>query len=317
LKPTSPPVIALLSSGFDLSFLVPAILKLCPDADVRPAGQEGNLSDIEAAVCWNPAPGELARMPNLKLIQSIGAGVDHVLSDPDLPPGVPVCRVIDPGMAAGMSAYVSWAVVHHQRHFDRYLAHAAQRRWQEEPIVSPRRHVVGIAGFGWLGGACARALAAIGFDVRGWNRGASRSVPAGVALYQGNEQLEAFLTGCNTLVCLLPLTARTSGFLCEAVFAKLPRGAHVVNVGRGDHLVERDLLAAIASGHLGGATLDAFSHEPLPRDHAFWNEPRITITPHIASRTDLGAIARQTLDNLALVREGLRPPSTVDLGRGY
>ena len=311
------PVIALLSSGFDLSFLVPAFARQSPEADVRQAGQLGALDEIEVAVCWNPPPGILATLPNLKLIQSIGAGVDHLLSDPHLPPGVPLCRVIDPGMAAGMSSYVSWAVIHHQRHFDRYLAHSAQQRWQEEPIVSPRSHRVGIAGFGWLGGACARSLATVGFNVRGWNRSASRQVPTGVALYQGEGQLAAFLGGCDTLVCLLPLTAQTTGFLCEGLFRQLPRGAHVINVGRGHHLVESDLMAAISSGQIGGATLDTFAQEPLPRDHPFWKEPRITITPHIASRTDVAVVARQTLDNLTQVRQGLRPPSAVDPGRGY
>ena len=311
------PVIALLSSGFDLSFLVPAFARQSPEAEVRQAGQLGALDEIDVAVCWNPPPGMLARLPKLKLIQSIGAGVDHVLSDPLLPPDVPLCRVIDPGMAAGMSAYVAWAVIHHQRHFDRYLAHAAHHRWQQEPIVSPRSHAVGIAGFGWLGGACARALATIGFNVRGWNRSVNRPVPPGVALYQGEEQLDAFLTGCDTLVCLLPLTAETKGFLCEGLFAKLPRGAHIVNVGRGDHLVEADLLTAIASGQVGGATLDTFTQEPLARDHPFWKTPQVTITPHIASRTDLAIVARQTLDNLAQISQGLRPSSAVDPGRGY
>ncbi len=307
----------MLSSGLDLGFLVPAFRRQRPDADVRLGTRAGSLDDIEAAVCWNPPRGELNRMPNLKLIQSIAAGVDHLLSQPDLPAGVPVCRVIDPGMAAGMSAYVTWAVIHQQRHFDRYLAHAAQRRWQEEPIVSPRRHRVGIAGFGWLGSACARALAAIGFSVRAWHRGVNRPVPPGVAVFHGKEQLDEFLSGCDTLVCLLPLTPQTTGFLSEPVFARLPRGAHVINVGRGDHLVEADLLAAIASGQLGGATLDSFAQEPLPRDHPFWREPRITITPHIASRTDRGEIVRQTLDNLEQVRQGLSPAACVDPRRGY
>lgn len=300
-----------------MSFLVPAFRKLFPGADLRIGDELGSLEDIEVAVCWNPPPGLLARMPNLKLIQSIAAGVDHILSDPELPRQVPICRVIDPGMAAGMSAYVTWAVIHHQRHFDRYLSHAARRRWQEEPIVSPRRHRVGIAGFGWLGSACARALAMIGYSVRGWHRGGSREVPPGVGIYHGRDQLDEFLAGCDTLVCLLPLTAETSGFLSASLFSKLPRGAHVINVGRGEHLVEADLLAAVGSGQLGGATLDAFSREPLPLDHPFWAEPRITITPHIASRTDLGVIVRQTLDNVARLGQGQRPTATVDPERGY
>jgi glyoxylate/hydroxypyruvate reductase A len=275
------------------------------------------LEEIDAAICWNPPAGSLARMPNLKLIQSIAAGVDHILSDPDLPPNVPVCRVVDPGMAAGMCAYVHWAVIQQQRHFDRYLAAAARRQWQEEPIVSPRRHRVGVAGFGWLGSACARSLAAVGYRVHAWHRGGRRPVPPGVAVYHGREQLDDFLGCSDTLVCLLPLTAETRGFLNADLFARLPRGAHVINVGRGDHLVEEDLLAAIASGQVGHATLDAFSTEPLPPDHPFWGEPRITITPHIASRTDLEAIARQALENLEQVRQGLTPPACVEPGRGY
>lgn len=256
-------------------------------------------------------------MPNLRLIQSIAAGVDHILSDPDLPPTVPVCRVVDPGMAAGMCAYVHWAVIQQQRHFDRYLASAAKRQWQEEPIVSPRRHRVGVAGFGWLGSACARSLAAVGYRVCAWHRGAGRPVPPGIAVFHGPEQLDDFLATCDTLVCLLPLTAQTRGFLDAKLFARLPRGAHVINVGRGDHLVEEDLLAAITSGQVGHATLDAFSTEPLPPDHPFWSEPRITITPHIASRTDLDVIARQALDNLEQVRQGLTPSASVEPGRGY
>ena len=311
------PCIALSSSALDMGFLVPAFRKLCPGADIRIGDQMGALEDIEVAVCWNPTAGQLAAMPNLRLIQSIAAGVDHILGDPDFPRHVPVCRIIDPGMAAGMSAYVCWAVIHHQRHFDRYLAHASRRRWQGEAIVPPRRHRVGIAGFGWLGRACARALAAVGYDVRAWHRGGSREIPSGVGIYHGEDQLEQFLAGCDTLVCLLPLTAETTGFLCTAVFAKLPRGAHLINVARGDHLVEADLLAALASGQIGSATLDTFAREPLPPDHPFWREPRITITPHIASRTDLGVVARQTLENLSQIDQGRRPAATIDPDRGY
>jgi glyoxylate/hydroxypyruvate reductase A len=306
-----------LSDGLDLGFLAPALQRHRADAIIRHGNDLGPLEDIEAAICWNPSPGALARLPRLRLIQSIAAGVDHILSDPDLPRDVPVCRVVDPGMAAGMCAYINWSIIHQQRHFDRYLAHAAERRWQEEPIVSPRRHRVGIAGFGWLGSACARSLAAVGYSVRAWHRGTARPVPPGIALYRGREQLDEFLVGCDTLVCLLPLTAETRGFLSAPVFERLPRGAHVVNAGRGDHLVEADLLAAIASGQVGHATLDAFATEPLPRDHPFWSEPRITVTPHIASRTDLDAIVRQTLANLEQVRQGQTPAASVDTRRGY
>ncbi len=306
-----------MSDTLDLGFLRPALRGLSPHIDIRTADQLGDPADIEAAVCWNPPAGALARLPSLRLVQSIGAGVDHILRDPSLPRSVPVCRVLDPGMAASISAYVAWAVIHRQRHFDRYLASRAQRRWQEEPIIPPSRHRVGLAGLGWLGSACASVLAASGYDVRGWRRGPGRTAPVGIAVYHGTDQLDAFLEGCDTLVCLLPLTRETEGFLDAERLARLPRGAHVVNVGRGAHVVEADLLAAIASGQVAAATLDAFADEPLPADHPFWAETRITITPHIAGRTDLEVIAAQTLENLAVVRAGRRPAASIDPLRGY
>jgi len=300
-----------------MGFLAPAFRRLCPDVDLQIGSDAPGLERAEVAVCWDPPAGALASLPRLRLVQSIAAGVDHILSDRVWPVGVALCRVVDPGMAAGMSAYVSWAVIHRQRHFDRFVASAAKRQWQEQPIVSPKRHRVAIAGLGWLGAACARSLATIGYDVRGWTRSGRRPPPIGVASFHGPEQLADFLSGADTLVCLLPLTPETHGFLSAAVFAQLPPAAHVVNVGRGAHLVEADLMAALASGQVGAATLDTFAREPLPLDHPFWSDPRILITPHCASRTDIGMIARQTLDNLALVRQGKRPPAAVDPARGY
>ncbi len=312
-----PACIVLLSDTLDLGFLRPALQKRCPGVDIRTIDRLGDPAEIEAALCWNPPAGAIARLPSLRLVQSIGAGVDHILRDPALPRTVPVCRVMDPAMAASISAYVAWAVIHQQRHFDRYLSHRVSRRWQEEPIVPPSRHRVGVAGLGWLGTACGMALAAAGYDVRGWRRGPGRAAPIGIAVFHGPGQLDEFLSACDTLVCLLPLTRETHGFLNQDRIARLPRGAHVVNVGRGAHVVEADLLAAIASGQVASATLDTFTDEPLPPDHPFWAEPRITITPHIAGRTDLEAIAAQTLDNLAVVREGGRPAGTVDPFREY
>ena len=315
---THPPTcLVLLSDTLDLGFLRPALQKRCPGVDIRTVDRLGDPADIEVAICWNPPAGALARLPSLRLVQSIGAGVDHILRDPALPRAVPVCRVMDPGIAASISAYVAWAVIHQQRHFDRYLASRARRRWQEEPIVPPSRHRVGVAGLGWLGSACAAALAAAGYNVRGWRRAPGRPAPVGIAVFHGADQLDEFLAGCDTLVCVLPLTRETEGFMDADRLARLPRGAHVVNVGRGAHIVAADLLAAIASGHVAAATLDAFTDEPLPADHPFWAEPRITITPHIAGRTDLDVIAAQTLENLAVVRAGGRPAASVDPYRGY
>ena len=311
------PCVALLSAVLDMQYLTEAFRQACPEIDLRLGADLGRLDEIDAAVCWFPPQGLLAQLPRLQLVQSLAAGVDHVVADPTLPRALPLCRVVDTTMAAGMKAYVCWAVVQQQRGMAGYLASSAASAWEEQAFVSPRRHRVGIAGLGHLGLACATALAAIGYDVRGWSRSPKAELPDGVTGFHGSAQLDAFLAGCDTLVCLLPLTPQTRGFLDAALFAKLPRGAHLSNVGRGDHLVEADLLAALASGQLAAATLDAFSQEPLPPEHPFWGDPRILVTPHIASRTDRLVIAQQTLANLATLQQGGRPLHQVDLDRGY
>ena len=309
--------VALLSEVLDMEYLATAFREVSPGIDVRQGADLGALDEIDIAVCWFPPHGQLAQLSRLRLAQSLAAGVDHMLADAQLPRDVPLCRIVDSGMAAGMNAYVSWAVVQQHRGMRAYVASSATGLWQEQPVVSPRKHRVGIAGMGTLGMACAGALATIGYAVRGWSRSAKADLPEGVNGYHGAGQLDAFLSGCDTLVCLLPLTPETHGFLNADLFSKLPHGAHLINVGRGDHLVEADLLRALERGQLSAATLDAFSQEPLPASHPFWKDPRILVTPHIATRTDRLVIAQQTLANLAALEQGIRPVNQVDIDRGY
>lgn len=320
MKPMSPPsektTLAFLSSQIRMDYLLPAFRAQFPAAELRLEEQLGALDEIDAVVCWYPPDGLLARLPRLQLVQSVGAGIDHISGDPALP-SVPVCRIVDTDMAHGMTAFVCWAVVHRQRHMDRYIESATARRWKEEPIQPPGRHRVGIAGLGTLGQACARALLAMGYAVRGWSRSPKPGLPEGLQAFHGDTGRAEFLAGCDTLVCLLPLTEATRGFLDLTLMRQLPRGAHLINVGRGAHLVEEDLLQALAEGRLGAATLDAFVHEPLPPDHPFWQDPRVLVTPHIATRTDPAVIARQTAHNLARVRAGRADEVAVDLARGY
>ena len=311
------PCVALLSEVLDMQYLVPAFREACPGIDLRLGADLGPLEDIDAAVCWFPPHGQLAQLPKLTLVQSLAAGIDHIVADPALPRERPLCRIVDTGMAAGMKAYVTWAVVQQHRGMKAYVASSAAGQWQEQDVVSPRRWRVGIAGLGTLGMACAETLATIGYEVSGWSRSAKHDLPAGVTGFHGDAQLDAFLARCDTLVCLLPLTPQTQGFLNAALFARLPPGAHLVNVGRGDHLVEADLLPALDVGQLSAATLDAFSQEPLPPGHPFWGDDRILVTPHIATRTDRLVIAQQTLANLASLQQGQRPANQVDLERGY
>ncbi|MDZ3992414.1 glyoxylate/hydroxypyruvate reductase A [Pseudomonas sp. Teo4] len=313
-----PRAIAFLSDCADMVPLASVFKRLYPTLEVRWGDDLGRREDIEVAVCWFPPAGELASLPNLRCIQSVGAGIEHILADPQLPDALPLFRILDPHMAAGMSAYVSWAVIHRQRDLPAFLEAQAQAHWREPQVTPPQLHRVGIAGYGTLGQACARVLVALGYQVRGWSRSAKDDPVPGVEQFVGADRLDDFLAGCQTLVCLLPLTEQTRGFLGRDTFARLPQGAHVINVGRGDHLVEADLLQALDSGHLGAATLDAFSVEPLPADSPLWRHPRISITPHIATRTSFATIATQTLENFAQVVAG-SPPSArqVSAQRGY
>jgi glyoxylate/hydroxypyruvate reductase A len=300
-----------------LDSLADAFRAIRPDIDLRMGDNLGALEEIEVAVCWHAPHGLLAQFPKLQLMQSLAAGIDHMVADPHLPAQLPLCRIIDETMTAGMNAYVTWAVVQQHRRMKNYLEASQNGVWQEQGIFSPRGHRVGIAGLGRLGMACAEALSTVGYQVRGWSKTEKRLLPQGVEGFHGSDQLDTFLSGCDALVCLLPLTDATRGFLNAQLFAKLPQGAHIINVGRGAHLVEADLLAALDSGHLSGATLDTFNQEPLPADHPFWRNPRILVTPHIATRTDRNVIAEQTLNNLASIRAGRRPVNQVDLARGY
>jgi glyoxylate/hydroxypyruvate reductase A len=312
-----PPCIALLSQVASLDSLAEAFRSVRPDVDLRMGEDLGPLEDIDVAVCWHAPRGLLARLPRLQLMQSLAAGIDHMVADPDLPLKLPLCRIIDQTMAAGMKAYVSWAVVQQHRRMKHYVDDSQAGVWREQPVFSPRGYRVGIAGLGRLGMACAEALATIGYQVRGWAKTEKTSLPAGVEGFHGADQLDSFLSGCDALVCLLPLTDATRGFLNAGLFAKLPKGAHVINVGRGAHLVEADLLSSLESGQLSGATLDTFEVEPLPKEHPFWRNPSILVTPHIATRTDRMVIAEQTLSNLESIRAGRRPVNQVDLSRGY
>lgn len=309
--------IVLASSQIDMSYLLPSFAKLAPGLDVHLHAGTDVPDKADAVLCWHAPVGLFGRLPRLRLIQSIAAGVDHITADPSVPAGVPICRVIDPDMASGMVAYVVWAVAHRHRNFDEYLPRAAQGIWEESPIVPTRLYRVGIAGMGVLGLAVAKALRMLGYDVAGWSRSPKTDLPDGVRGFHGADQLDDFLARTDSLVCLLPLTEETRGFLSADLFARLPAGAHLINVGRGGHLIDQDLLTALDRGQLGAATLDAFTQEPLPQDHPFWHHPRIIVTPHIATRTGPTVVVTQLLANLARIDAGAPLTGAIDRQRGY
>jgi glyoxylate/hydroxypyruvate reductase A len=272
--------------------------------------------EIVYAVAFRPPPGLLQTLPRLKAIFSLGAGVDGFLKDPDFPRQVPLVRFVDPTLAREMAQY---AVMHtllihrHQRFFDE-----GQKKGEWRQMMLPRASAdtrVGILGMGEIGAAVAERLVPFDFAVSGWSR-TPKQVP-GVKSFAGEDALDAFLGQCDIMICLLPLTPRTEGILNAGLFARLPKGAFVINVARGRHLIEEDLIGALDSGHLAGAVLDVFQQEPLPPDSPLWRHPKITATPHIAAIASPQAAVRYVLDGIARAERGEPLENVVDVTKGY
>jgi len=293
----------------------PLLSRLMPDHEFRFWPEIGGRAEIDYALVWNPEPGLLASLPNLKLIVGLGAGVDALLRDKTLPPQVPIVRLVDPYMTDAMSEYVVLQVLRLHRQDLDYLAQQRERVWQEREQVNAAERRVGILGFGTLGQDAGRKLQALGFDVAGWSRTA-RSVP-GFATFAGEAGFAELLARSDILVCLLPLTPATEGILDAAAFARLPPGAGLVNAGRGGHLVEPDLIPALDSGQLSAAVLDVCRTEPLPSEHPFWSHPRIIVTPHVAAETHPPTAAPIIRDAIRQFEGGLPLANRVDPSRGY
>jgi len=293
----------------------PQIARLMPELEIRVWPQVGNRTDIDYALVWQPEPGLLASLPNLKLILSLGAGVDHILGDPQLPRDVPIVRLVDPYMTDAMSEYVVLQVLRLHRQDLGYRAQQEAAIWRELAQKNAAERRIGILGAGALGQDAGRKLRGLGFDIALWSR--SAKIVDGLASGAGAAGLPALLRRSEILVCLLPLTAETEGILNTSTFALLPKGAALINAARGGHLIEEDLLAALASGQLSAAVLDVFREEPLRAGHPFWRHPRIVMTPHVAAATHPPTAAPIILDNIRRFEEGRPLLNRVNPAQGY
>ena len=307
--------VTIINPDQDLSPWISALTGLDQNLDIRIWPDDQPEEDVEMALTWDHPHGVLKSYPNLRCISSMGAGVDHLLSDPDLPEGVPVVRLVDKHLVRDMTEFVLLAVLSHVRHLDVYQADQLRKVWHPRSPMEKADCPVGIMGLGQLGTAAALRLTKEGFPVSGWRHSPGR-LP-GVKTFHGQDQLPAFLNRSRILICLLPLTPATRHILNLDHFSHLPRGAYLINVGRGGHLKEQDLPAALEKGYLSGACLDVFENEPLPGDHPFWENPRVRITPHVSSQTDPDSVAPQILDNLRRLRNGESLINAVNPGRGY
>src|ERR1700730_1717368 len=285
-----------------------------PDIEFHLWPQTGDLAAVEYLIAWQPPPGLLASLPNLKVLFSSGAGVDH-LDLSAVPPQVPVVRMVEPGIVDGMVEYVTLSVLALHRNLIEYFRAQAVGAWQPIEVVPASARSVGVMGLGVLGQAVLERLGSFGYARYGWNR-SPKTIP-GVSCYTGAQALEQFLGQCDILVCLLPLTEATRGILNGRLFAALPRGASLINVGRGGHLDDQALLEALDSGHLSSAILDVCEPEPPPPRHPFWTHPRILLTPHIASMTQPQTAAVVLLENIRRHRLGEPLRDVIDRGKGY
>lgn len=268
----------------------------------------------EIAICWAPPPGAFSALPNLRLIHSVGAGVDALIREPSLPTGVPVCRIVDPSHCQGMLQYVLWGVLHFHRRFDEVLRSQSQGQWSCPAQRAASETCVGVMGLGHLGMSSALQIASMGFETRGWAR--SKREVEGVVTFE-DSQLDQFLSGIDILICLLPLTEQTEGILGSRTFDLMAAGAAIINCGRGGHLNSADLIAALASGKLRGALLDVFDHEPLSQEDVLWHTPGVVVTPHMASSASNEVIAAQILKNIELLAAGMPLVNVVNTQAGY
>lgn len=277
---------------------------------------EGDTAAADYALVWKPPAEMLRGRTDLKAIFNLGAGVDAILQLGDaLPAGVPVVRLDDAGMGVQMAEFVAHAVLRYFRRLDAYAMQNREQVWRFLTPYEKKDFSVGVLGLGVLGNRIVDALRGFDFPINGWSR--TQKNIDGVNCYAGQDGLDEFLRASRVLVVILPLTNETENLLDKAKLAQLPKGAYVINVARGAHIIEADLLELIQQGHIAGATLDVFREEPLPPAHPFWREPRVTITPHISALTMRNESARQIATKIIALENGQQVIGLVDPSRGY
>src|ERR1051325_11510151 len=272
-----------------------------PDLEVRVWPEAGNLADIEYLAFMHPDFNTLPAFPNLKAMFSRSAGVESFVDHPKLPKA-PLCKVEPPGGDPMMTEYVVMHVLRLHRDMPGYQAAQAKREWRRTTIVRPEQRRVGFLGFGMMAKAPALVLQSLGFKISAWVR--HKRDEGDVPIYHGPDQLEPFLRQTDIAVCLLPLTRETEGIFCARTFAMMPRGAMVINIGRGKHVVEKDLIEALESGQLSYAALDALYPEPLPPDNPLWTHPKVTVMPHVARRPTVPQLVAEIARNIHSIEKG-------------
>lgn len=292
-----------------------ALTAEAPELEITVGSVKDQPERVEFMLSWAPRADEIAKYPNLRFICSGGAGVDGILRVPNLPPGLPIVRLVDKILTQRMTHYVVHAVLHHYRRTNHYVAAQARADWAPTEPHSIETSRIGILGLGALGGDAAEKLLALEFSVAGWTR--RPKTHPGVTCHHGRDGLDAFLAGTDILICLLPLTPDTRGLVDTKLLGQLPRGAYLINPARGGLVDDDAVMAALESGQLSGAALDVFNEEPLPPNHPYWSHRSVMITPHMASRTHARSAVPQLVENVLRARAGQPLLNQVDREAGY
>ena len=286
-----------------------------PHLNVQDWQQITHPEQVKYGIVWKPTEAFFQRFPNLTTVFSLGAGVDAILGNLAVPKHIDIYRIEDGGMAAQMNQYFSYFLLHYFRDMDRYQQQQPKNQWQVQPFKPASSFSVGILGLGQLGAQLAQHLQSYGFNVAGWSR--SKKQLDGVTSYAGTEELEPFLKRTDALCCLLPLTPDTQGILNRQNMSQLPKGAVVINAGRGKHLMVDDLVELLDENHLRGAVLDVFEQEPLPTEHKLWQHPKVIVTPHSSAQSEYAACVQKIGNNLQAITDNKTPSGLVDRSRGY
>lgn len=310
--------ILLASTDFweDMEVWSSALQEAMPEMNVKVYPDEGDFNDIEYAVVWKHPRGILNQYPNLKAILSLGAGVDHVISDPELPEGLPIVRLVDKKLTHEMFLHSLHWVLHF--HSDQYLYRIQQqsREWIQQSSVQSEDRTIGIMGLGNIGKSIGDSLVNLDFNVVGWGARPKNSLGE-INYYYGQEQLAVFLRQSDILINVLPLTENTKNILTKNELKLLPEGSFIINIGRGGIINESDLLSALDSGHITAAALDVFAQEPLPENNSLWTHPSVYVTPHIAGQSNPGSAAKTIAENIRLIETGEDPYPIYSLNSGY
>jgi len=293
----------------------PALVAALPGEELLRDATESQRADIDVALVANPPIGALQNLPRLRFIQSLWAGVDRLLLDTSVPAELPLARMVDPAMNTAMAETALWAVIGLHRHAFRYAAQQRAAQWQQHAQQRADELNVLVLGLGQMGRTAAQAIARQGYRVSGWSTRAA--AVEGVHTGSGDAALQTLLADAHIVVNLLPLTPATRGLFNAATLAQMRRGASLVNLARGAHVVDADLLAALANGHLQHAVLDVFATEPLPADHPYWRHDQVTVLPHVAAQTDPRSASLIAADNVLAFRAGRVPANLADRTRGY